>query len=542
MTHSVAALICSKLTPPLNPHIMRGLAVPMLKDNIKYVVDNAKRYLDNAVPGLKFEGYAVCTPQEEYDEVTRLRSNRRTFDCTHSYIRMIRLDTSFEDQSTSKALSSKYLYVPYTEDGAILMMSGSTFHIKSVLTNKVISPGPKSLFVRMLGTKKYFNRSGYSIKVDGQTKTAFVVHSEIYDAGKKKKESAVATKAYSTMVHYLLLKFGFDEAFKRYLGHIPVVGMEDEITPDHYPQEDWVIVSTAYKHVKPHGFVEPVYTPTKLRLAVRRDKWDQATVSFVSEFFYVVDHFPTSFNPRNVNDTKAWLLLMGYILIGADFTVGKINDLMNDHLDSLDDFVDDVAVDKLHEKGHDVKNFFDLAAMLTIKFPELLAENDSAGNIYQKYYDVMYHVMKPITYALNNLRYTLQRSSKRSFQLSWNNVNTIMVRKLSPGAVFNITRDSTVAETVSYCGDHWYPRLTSKVEEQEKSSASGRGKAGSSEANFLHYSMIEGGSLLFLPKSDPTPVANINPYAEIDLKTGSIIPNPQLKDTLERTRLKLERK
>jgi len=165
MTHSVAAMICEKLTPKLNPDIMRGLAVPMLKDNIRYVVDNAKRYLDNAIPGLKFEGYAVCTPQEEYEEVTRMRSNKRTFDCAHSYIRMIRIDTSFKDDTVCKPLSSKYLYVPYTEDGGISMMSGSIYHFKAVLTNKVISPGPKSLFVRMLGTKKYFNRSGYSIKV-----------------------------------------------------------------------------------------------------------------------------------------------------------------------------------------------------------------------------------------------------------------------------------------------------------------------------------------------------------------------------------------
>ena len=200
-------------------------------------------------------------------------------------------------------------------------------------------------------------------------------------------------------------------------------------------------------------------------------------------------------------------------------------------------------MEKLSERGYDIENFYDFVAMLTVQFPKLLAENDRVGNIYEKYYDVTYHTLRSITYALTRLRYDLQKTSKR-FSPVFNNVNNTWVRKLLPGPIFGLSSEGRVVEVVSYPGDNWYFRLTSKVSEQEKVASAGKGgsRRGSKENNFLDVSMIEGGSILFLPKSDPTPVGNINPYVNINLATGSIIPNPEFVDVLARTRDLLDNK
>ncbi len=553
--HSVLASICRRLTPPLNPFVMRGLASVYQDDFVDYIDAVCKRNFNGCVPGMVYMGYERCSPEEEFRERTKNRSNRRVYDFAKSSIFMIKIKLGMVmEDGEIKPFQEKFLDIPFITDGGLMRLSGSLYHVKPVLTNKVISPGNKLLFVRMLGTRKNFFRIGYSIKADGETKTTFVVHAAIYDAkdkSSKKSPMVTTTKAVSNMTHYLLLRYGYTEAFRRYLGHVPVVGYPEEINTTNYPPKDWVIVSTAHTSAKPPGFTEAIYESSKIRLAVRREHWNQSTISFVSELFYVIDHFPSNISPASMDNVENWILLMGYILIGGQYTVGRIFSQMKEHLDTLADYVDEFAADKLSEKGHVINDFYDLAAMLTIKFPQLLAENDRSGNIYEKYYDVTYHVMRPITYALTKTRYSLQKAAKRippgrsnaGNGALWSSLNQVLVRRLNSGAIFSLVTDDLVLETVSYCGDLWYPRITSKVSQQESASGGkSGGRRGMSDADHLDVSMIEGGSLLFLPKSDPTPVANINPYVDIDRRTGSIIPNPELVDLLEETRRKLDYK
>ncbi len=551
--HSVNEMICRQITPELNPDIMRGLATVMLKNSVEYIDAIAKRNFHGCVPGLEYMGYELCSPEEEFRERTKVKTNKRQFDYAPSDIFMIKLKLGMWVNGKLEPFKPKFIDLPYARDGNLIYLGGTLSHIKMVLTNKVISPGNKLLFVRMLGTRKNFYRNGYSIRIDGETKTTFVVHSAIYDAktSSRAPAGALTTKAVSVMSHYLLIKYGFTGMFEKYLGFVPVIGTTQEITEDKYPSDNWVIVSTAHTHVKPSGVVETVYESTQIRLAVRRDQWNQQTIALVSEFFYVIDHFPSHVRVEDVDNTNNWIRLLGFILVGGQYTMSRIFSQMNEHLTSLDDFVDEFAMDKLAEKGYEVNDFYDLAAMLSMRFSDLLAENDRAGNIYEKYYDVLYHVMRPVTYALTKARYALQHAAKRKRPAQddsgngalFMNLEQVLSRKLNAGAIFKLQGDNTVLEPVSYCADHWYPRITSKVSEQEKvNGANSSGRRGMSDADHLDVSMIEGGSLLFLPKGNPAPTANANPYMKIDRKTGSIIPNPKIAALLAATKIKLDDK
>lgn len=553
--HSINEMICRKLTPKLNPDIMRGLATVMLQNSAEYIDAVARRNFHNCVPGVEYLGYDLCSPEEEFRERTKLKTNKRQYDYALSDLTMIKLKLGMWVNGKLEPFEPKYLELPYSRDGNLIYLGGTLSHIKMVLTNKVISPGNRLLFVRMLGTRKNFFRNGYSIKVDGETKTTFVVHSAIYDAktsAKKAPAGTLTTKAVSVMTHYLLIRYGYTEMFRKYLGHVPVVGTDKDITKENYPEDDWVIVSTAHTHIKPSGVMEALYEHTNIRLAVRRDQWNQHTISLVSELFYIIDHFPSYVTVEDMDNSNNWIRLLGFILVGGQYTMGRIFSQMTEHLTSLDDFVDEFAIDKLSEKGYEVRDFYDLAAMLSMRFPDLLAENDRAGNIYEKYYDVMYHVMRHVTYALTKARYAMQHTAKRKRPvqddsgngvLLFNNLKQVLSRKLNSGAIFKLQGDNTVLEPVSYSADLWYPRITSKVSEQEKvNGAANSGRKGMTDADHLDVSMIEGGSLLFLPKGNPVPTANANPYMNIDRKTGSIIPNPKLVELLAKTKVKLDDK
>jgi hypothetical protein len=88
---------------------------------------------------------------------------------------------------------------------------------------------------------------------------------------------------------------------------------------------------------------------------------------------------------------------------------------------------------------------------------------------------------------------------------------------------------------VSYCGDHKYPKLTSKITEQEAGSSRYRKSSKRqtlTESNHFHASMALAGNVLFLSKSNPMPNTRINPYVDIDLATGTLLESPQFKDIL----------
>jgi len=73
-------------------------------------------------------------------------------------------------------------------------------------------------------------------------------------------------------------------------------------------------------------------------------------------------------------------------------------------------------------------------------------------------------------------------------------------------------------------------KLTSKITDQESMSANknaGKKRLSLGQDKHLDVSVLEAGSILFLSKNDPTPCNKINPFINIDIKTGTIVPNPK---------------
>lgn len=518
-------------TPQVNPLIMNGLAVHYMKKTEEYIHQAIMSASKSLPKGLVYVGYERCNPIEEYEQTTKPKNNKRTFDLARSDIYLVKYKFTFNGEP----IDDRYIYLPYVSDGGVITLGGAKMHITPVMSDKVISPGSDNVFVRLLRDKIIFKRSYHNVVVDGVRETTHVVWSRIHRKPMDNKRIPPTTKAQTSAAHYLFAKHGFSYVFQRYCGFVPVVG-EDEINTDTYDPKKWVICESAM--VKPKTYIGEFYKGSNIRLAIPRDKWDATVKGFVVGFYYVVDHFPDRFKPTYVDNIDLWKILLGHIIFSGLYGENKLFTNITEHYSSLDSYVDGIIIEKLKENNYHIEDFYDLLALLIVNFNSLILNTENnTTSMYGKTLEVLYYVLFDITSSIFKVNFRLNKSAMKR-PLTKKDVNEAFNKNMKPRAIFGLTSGKIISEAVSYSGDHMYPKITSKITEQESLPGATRGKAKRTvvgEDKHLDVSMIEAGSILYLSKSNPSPTNRLNPFAHIDIQTGTIIRNPVLKETLDAT-------
>lgn len=511
---------------------MDGLACTYMKYVEEYI-DEVYRSASQSFPeGLEYLGYERCTPEEEYSLCTRVRNNKRTYDLARSDLYLVKYKFAFQG-STDKL--DRFIYLPYVNDGGIFQLGGSKFHITPVLSDKVISPGYDSVFVRLLRDKIIFKRCYHSVVVSGKRETSHVIWSQIYRKLKDGKKIPITTKANTCLAHYLFAKHGFTKTFMQYTGLVPVV-VDGEVDTSLYPPNQYVTVESS--QVKPKTFMGDFYTPSTLKLLVPTDKFTNEIKSLCVGFFYVIDHFPTRFKPSYLDNCSLWMVLLGHIVFSGMYGENKLYTSIQEHFISLDDYVDTIVIKKLKESGYIVHDFYDLLMLVISNFNSLVLDNaNSTNSMFGKSLEVLYYVLYDITTGIFKVNFRLGKLATKK-PLTINDVVEAFNKEMKPRAIFGLASGKIITESVSYSGDHKYFKVTSKITEQESLPGAARGKSKRLTVGVdkhLDISMIEAGSVLFLSKSNPSPTNRINPFVNVDLGTGTIIPNPVLAELRDKT-------
>ena len=522
--------------PEMNRSVMEGLAC-RYNGEIERYVDSVIRSVARSFPaGLEYSGYERCTPDEEYSEVTKVKNNKRTFDLARSDFYLVKYKFKFQ----GTALHDRYVYLPFIREGGLMYIGGSLYHITPVLSDKVLSPGNGSLFVRLLRDKISFKRCYHSFIVNGVRESKHVIWAQIYRKPPDNQSVPATTRALTSVVHYLFCKYGFTQTFSKYAGFVPVVGGED-ITEAQYPSDKWVICQS--EGMAPTTYLGTFYPPCTMRLAIPIERWTTLTTALVTGFFYIADHFPEMVLPDRLDVCQNWMVLLGHILFSGHYGTVKLYKRIDEHFLTLDDYVDTINIEKLKEKNYHIENFYDLLSLILDKFNTLVLDSENTSlSMYDKSLEVLYYLLYYITSGIVRVNFKLSKLVLKR-PLTEKDVTETFNKFMKMGAVFRLTSGKIITESVSYSGDHMYPKITSKLSEQESMPGAKRGKSRRvvvGEDKHLDISMVEAGSVLFLSKANPTPTNHVNPYINLDLNTGTIIPNPKFKELREKTALMLK--
>lgn len=518
------ARLVDKSTVKINPLIGNGLATTLIPRAADYI-EKAFQSVKSDFPAcVIYGGGSRCTPQESFDEKTRKRQNkagkqgsRRSYDISPSDLYMMKYRFHYWDGKNKIELDPRYILLPDIRDGGIMQLSGSMWVVSAVLIDRVISVGLSNVFVQLNKTRFIFKRLPHRLMIDGVEEPVQVIWAKVHQGNRTQK----ASRAVTTMMHYLLCKYGFAETFALFGNCHPVI-----LTPDtdmsFFPENEWAVVQSSSVRLKKAGRAH--YERSHVRLAVRRSELNQKVISMLGGLFYVVDHFPLRALPENLNSKRMWTILLGELIPGESDHAGVLFEEAEKHLRSLDKYIDMLTDERLRNIGMPVKNIYELFSIIIGKFNEwLLSGSERVASMYDKEFSILPFVLYNIVSAINNLYFRLkaaeEKAAKAGKVLTPENINGITFDLLKTGLIFNINKGHGEVSTLSAPGDNKAFKTTVILVSQTNSNnqSSSRDRSGTKDpTRWVHASIVEVGSAWALKKSDPFGKAFANPTVEMD--------------------------
>lgn len=524
-----------KIVPPFNPTIANGIAVEHGKQALHYIDSILKDVARNFPPGLEYLGCQKCTPIEQFHFETAKKNSERRYDLAKSSIYLTKLFFRFQGVN----LPDHYLYLPHIGQAGTLFLSGTRYLVSPMLSDVAFSPSERGVFKRLLRDKLNFERSPHHLKINGQTTSVQVAHSTFYHRTAKMRKMRPMVKAECTLAHYLFCKYGVTETFRKF-GHCEVtVGTTDTVTPLTHPDSEWVIVSS--RGVKPAGLGKSRYIETnELAIAVRKEDYTVLTKALMVGFIYVVDHFPERMQYQWVDEKGLWMRLLGLILFSNTIPEGKIHDDIQEHIRSLDEYIDSIVAIKLRESGYDVQDIYELIVVVLTNIDEWIrSAHSNMNSMYGKELTVLYNVLYVITEAIFNTHYKLKAASRKGLKLS--DVTKILQTHLRPKLIHRISKGNNCISMDSYSGDSKILSITTKLVPQKNHSRQGGQKERTSVKDGtkrLHVSVAEVGGFSNLPKSEPSGRSCINMHVQVSPK-GKILRDPRKIELLDKVQAML---
>lgn len=520
----LSAFIAANEIPQLNPLLADGIVVAHMKEIIPYMDRIIRCVALDFIEGLEYIGMERCTPKEQMYFAPTKKKSKRLIDMSHSNIVMVRLRLSWNDEEFHR-----YLYLPFVEEAGKITIAGANFVIHAVLDDRAITEGDNFIFVRLTRSRIVYYRRMHSAYIDGTLRSTQLIHGQIHNAKRDKTSSTFKelSKTCTTMPHYLFGKYGVVETFKKFANAEVRVIQENEMTEANYPKADWIhCESAAHLH---KNSLRPA-------IVVRRNDWSTLVEGLVSGFFYVYEIFPNRIVTEYINglesETNLWRILLGHIIYTNDAGEGKILADINDHYFSLDSYVDEVAKEELSTAGVDVNDQYELFAHLIESFSARIANSgDTLASMYGKRLNVLRYVCDVIIQRLFKTMFNIRKLSKKP-RLTKESINMVFNKLLKPELIFSINSGHPEVTAISTGSDNKAFNITNALILQSQTSTRmvGGGKSASRDSSMqLHMSIAEMGSLVHLPKSEPTGRGRLNLTANVSPK-GELIQDPKKRE------------
>ena len=524
-----------EISPKFNKQMVEGLCYHRMKTAVEYI-DRFIKYgcRSKTDTHLKYLGYKEVSPKDELKYLFGAKggksgksekSGKTEYDIAENDIYLVKFFFQYAEYDVREEL----LYVPYMHPGNIIHLSGNRRLVMPVLADKVISVGEKIIFINILTAKYNFSRTYTGVVVNGKVNRVPVINTELYKNQSKKIEDT--TKANTTVLHYLLANYGYSATMKLLLGFVPMITLNDEVA-GHV-----VIKSTG---TVPQGYIrnKQLYQGSQIKFAVPLELYNERSVYCVGNLFYIIDNFPDSIFPGDLDDVGMWRRLLGEIIHSGNHSLNYLSEKINAHFNDLNSRFDNITIDKLADVGVNATNLIELINVIFLNFNEWIM-NASPRSLYNnKTYEVESFALSNITSRITRIVLDINKEELRvdGGVLESKIVDKIFQKYFKTKTIFSLKNERLFVASVDYTGDHLYPKNTSMVIQQESDFVNvNDGEANTSEKKKLVASMATVGSILGLSKTNPTPVIRMNPYVNVDPVTGTILPNPQWNHIIEET-------
>ncbi len=518
-------------TPKYNKFMLEGYGYNKMKTAYEYIDEFFKFACENKTKThLKYLGCRKVSPQEEIKLMYNVKS-KYVYDCSLSYTYLVEYVFQYADEPTVRKY---YFYLPYFEKGNVFQISGSKFVVMSMLANKVISIGDNVIFVNIHTSKYNVYRVFHSVVVNGVYQRVPVIISSLYKNQSKKLEDT--TKAYTIIFHYLLCVYGYTKTTEMLLGFTP------EVTYGENKKSNYVNVTTTGQ--APKGYIKPktLYQGTNMYFSCPQEKYNEDVKYVIGNLMYLIDNFPDIITIEELDNTLLWTKLLGEIIHSGKHQLSYIMEKMNAHFSDICSSLDVHTIEKLKDVGYDnILTTLDLLYLIFKNYNNWIMSDEVRSIYNNKCYETETYVLNPITSNFVRAMLDLSKEELRNNKepLDSKTVTKIMKVYMRERSIFKLKSQSSsklILNAIEYSGDHLYFKNTAMVSEQESNPVNVKKQENSPvEKKKLSASMITVGNILGLPKKNPTPVVRMNPYVNVDYKTGTVLAHPYYNNIISIT-------
>lgn len=518
-----------EISPKFNKVMTEGICYHRLNQAVEYI-DRFIKYgcQSKTKTHLRYLGYKEVLPKEELKFLFN-KASKTEYDIAENDIYLVEF---FFQYGESDEIMKHMLYIPYMNKGNVIHLSGNKMLVMPVFADKVISVGEKIIFINILTAKYNITRSYFSVLVNGRYTRVPIINSELYRNPSKKQEDT--TKANTTVMHYLLANYGFQETMKLLLGFVPVITYKDTV-------EGCVVIKSTDQ--APQGYIgnKTLYASTAVRFAVENDKYDENVAYVLGNMFYIIDNFPDVLLAQDFDDPIIWKRLLGEIIHSGNHSVSYLAEKINTHFNDLNSRFDNITIDKLADVGVNATTLIELITVIFQRFNMWIMNAAPRSLYHNKTYEVESFALSNLTSRITRIvldinKEELRMSNVNNGILEDKEVDKIFKKYFKTRAVFSLKKEKLYVASIDYAGDHLYPKNTAMVFQQESNFINVKsGEVNTSERKKIVATMATVGSILGLSKNNPTPVIRLNPYVNVDPVSGTVLPHPFYNNIIEET-------
>jgi len=513
-------------------------------------LDAVLRTSHKAVRDKKFEyvGYTIMTPEKEFDTELNTyfgkpKSGKIDCDVTISSVRRVKYTFTYDNEPLWVDM-----YLPIINKDNTMSISNSKYVLMPVLTDKIISPQKDHVFIKFYRHKIREEDTVYNFMkkdiADSEfrlSRTLIPYCPKLY--GIRDIKDRLGFGAITPLALYMLAKHTLKGVNNKFNTKVVVLNNDDpEI--DAYIKKGWTAYASTGKQLPAMKMVISE-RHSKIILSEHTDTFSEILATSILYMFDAMPDMEAEFEDSNL----FWKYVLGLMTFKRDISSEGLMSSINDHLVNLDTYVDSIARDDIRSMGYtDIDDTFDFFSFVHILlrdhkiFKKIGLSNSST--VLDKNLDIIYYMMFDIISSFNTafseLNKVFKDKEKKGQPVTHKNVlDVLQSRSMRTRAIFNISkgRNSILPIIIANnCCDNKILKITSLVELQSRGNgvkkASNKGSGNlPAEASRLKAIDILYGNNFVLPKSLPTPLAKLNPFAEFK-DDGRIIVPEDLKDIL----------
>ena len=515
-----------------NPRFVNGYAKLDLARGINYVNSLMVCAQQSFPSKLLYEGLEICTPEKAFEVLTTQKRNdkRYIYDFARNDFYLIQLNFSFDG-----ATFPIYMYMPHPEE--VIYIRDKPFYIKPVMADPLISVSADGLFIPLNQTRMTTRARSFFIYKDSKLLQVKIHETTIHHTLKsiQEKDNKEARQRITTNAHYLFTKEGYKEAFQRFKAVVQA-GYSDTINSNNYPEEDWVIYSSAWADTKEPQITDygEVNVEHNVLLAVKKSTINPDVESVVGAFFYILDLLPNIDDIDYLDDPAWWVVKMGKIILGNDTDDRILVSKMGSHFKTIDTYIDAMAINLMRDNDIFITDIYGYLEWQICNFDQYRyrPEADQA-TMYGKYLMVNTYVFKPVREAIFNAIYEMRQKSD-STKLTQREVENKLSRWLKIDICTHMNSNCPNVSAVMSSTDSRLLKIgleivpqdnmrTTKIKRTPKMLRNPKWK--------FDRSFIDAGSFSAMSKHEPIGKDGVNPCINIGLD-GKIQPQAEFEEIL----------